>query len=370
VDEKPVFTLTQKNRAGTFPLPPGPGAEYRFCTDEKADAFLTGSLSEYYGRVFLDLRMYTRYSGSYSYENSVLFSYEDFDNAVDEIANHLALAISVVYPSTILVRSSPPEAMVLIDGAYAGRGELESRTHSPGKAEIEVIADNHIPVSIPLELKAGELAELFINLTPLGLTAFSAEVTGKPGSKVFLGSLYMGETPLTLDLPVAESSYISVETPEGEGGAVILRDNNIVHGAAQFERNDSYLRADFLTTVPVSEEEKLVGNTRNNFYKAYGVFWFILPASMLAAGIAGTYIASNDYVTSNNLYSYDQEKRARISDNASFGSTIQTFSYGLIGASLGVAFYQIYKYLHSSRADATPIVKEKEKEKCIPFGIK
>jgi len=357
VEEKPVFTLTQQNLNGVFPLPPEPGMEYRFCTEEKVDAFLAGSLSEYYGRIFLDIKMYTRYTTSYSYENSILFSAEDFNMAVDEITDHLAAVVSVVYPSAILVRSSPSDAMVLIDGIYAGQGEVELRTRSPGEAEITVYADSHLPATIPLELNSGELAELIIELSPLGRTILHANVPEKPGSKVFLGGLYMGETPLALELPGSQFSYVSVETPEGEIGSVILRDNSLIRGNAQFATEYDFMKADFLTAFPVSKEEKIVETARGKFYKTYGVFWIALPVALLAGGIAGTYIASNDYVTSNNLYGNDPEKRARINSNANFGSLIQTASYGLIGASLGLTFYRIYNYLKNSSGDSTPIVK-------------
>ena len=365
VEEKPVFTLSGNNKNGVFPLPPAPGREYRFCTDEKIDAFLTGSLSEYYGRIFLDIKMYTRYTTSYSYENSILFSAEDFNMAVDEISEHLAAVVSVAYPSAILVRSSPSDAMVLVDGMYAGQGEVEIRTRSPGMADIAVYADNHLPAVVPLELNSGELAELFIELSPLGRTILHADVPEKPGSKVFLGGLYMGETPLTLELPRTEFSYVSVETPEGEIGTVILRDNNLVRGNAQFIMGDGNISADFLTSVPVSREEKIVENSRNSFYKSYGVFWIALPVALLAGGIAGTYIASNDYVVANNLYGNDPETRARINSNANFGNLIQTASYGLIGASLGITFYRIFKYLRNSGGDSTPIVKVPPKAEAI-----
>ena len=353
VEGKPIFTLSGNNRSGIFPLPPKPGAEYHFCAEEKADAFLAGSLLEYHDRIYLSVKMYTRYTNSYSYENSVLFSPEDFEQVIDEISGHLAVAVSVAYPSAILVRSSRPESMILIDGIIAGSGEIEPRTHSPGEAEVAVHADNYLPVSIPLELNPGELAELFIDLTPLGQTAFSAEVPDKPGSKVFLGSLYMGETPLTLEIPKAESVYISVETPEGEIGSAIIRDNTLIRGNAQFTGNNNNAQADFLTSTPVSRAEQQVEKTRKKFYTAYGAFWIILPVALLASGIAGTYITANSSYSGGN-----PETKSKLSNNAAFGNTIQTASYGLIGASLGLTFFQIYRYLSVSGGDSTPIVKE------------
>ena len=356
IEEKPFFTLSEKNRNGTFPLPPEPGGEYHHCTEEKADAFLTGSLSEYYGRIYLDLKMYTRYTNSYSYENSILFSSEDFNQAIEEISDHLAAAVSVLYPSSVMIRSSPSDTMILIDGAFAGQGEIELRSRSPGTVDIDIVADYYSPFSIPLDLNTGELAELYIDLTPLGRTILSADVTDAPGSRVFHGSLYVGETPLTLELPESEFSYISVETQEGEVGSIILRDNNLIRGNAQFTRENNFVMADFSTSIPVTKEEKIVENSRNKFYNSYGAFWIALPVALLASGIAGTYIASNDYASANNLYR-DTETRERMRSNATRGNLIQYASNGLIVTSLGITFYQIYKYLTKSGGDSTPIVK-------------
>ena len=337
-EEKPLFRLTDGNTSGTYPDPPKPGGEYRFCADQKADAFLTGTLSEYHDRIYLKIRMYTLYTRSYSYEDSVLFSSEDLNDAMDEISGRLAAAVSETYQSAILVHTIPQDAMVLVDGAFAGQGEMRKRTHLPGTAEIEVRADNHVPVSFPLELNPGELAELFVNLTPLGFSAFEAVVPGSPGSKVYLGGLYVGETPLTLELPRDEFTYISVETPEGEIGSAVYRDNELVKGNAQFVRHGGGGReAVFTTKIPIAPEEKRVDKARRGFYGAYGAFWIILPVSLLTAGVATSYISINHDTA--------------LWNGVNIGANVTW------GVSLGVTLFQIVRYLYISRADATPIVK-------------
>jgi hypothetical protein len=153
----------------------------------------------------------------------------------------------------------------------------------------------------------------------------------------------MGETPLTLELPKNESSYISVETPEGSIGSAILRDSSLVRGGAQFTSVNDYARADFLTAVPVSEDEKKVEKARNRFYASYGAFWFILPAAMIAGGVAGTYEAVNHDVGT--------------------WSTVRMGSNIAWGAALGITLYQVFRYLRVSKEDSTPIVKVPPKDK-------
>lgn len=357
IEAKPAFKLSEKNTGGTFPLPPETGKENFFCTEQKADAFLAGTLSEYYGRVLLDIKLYTRYTGAYSYEDSVLFSPDDFNGALNEISNRLAAEVSGNQISGLLVHAEPPETMILLDGAFAGQGETARHIRSAGTAEIAVRADNHVPAVIPLELNPGEIAELFVNLTPLGFDAFRADVPGSPGSKVFLGGLFVGETPLALELPKTGFSYVSVETPEGEVGSAIYKDNSIVKGSAQFVWNDnSGGQADFSTMFPVSKEAQVVANARNSFYKYYGALWFILPAALLTAGIANSYIDANDYISSN-PGGLDQGARDRMGNSASQGTFVRAGAYGLMGAALGATFFQIYRYLKASGGDSTPIAR-------------
>jgi hypothetical protein len=91
----------------------------------------------------------------------------------------------------------------------------------------------------------------------------------------------------------------------------------------------------------VSDEEKRVGNVRKKFYSSYGAFWFILPAALIAGGIAGTHEAINH--------------------NAGTWSTVRMGSNIAWGTALGVTFYHIFRYLYSSRGDSTPIVKAPSK---------
>ena len=338
VEEKPVFKLPDVNKNGTFPAPPAEGDEYRFCTGQKADAFLVSSLSEYHGRIYLNIKMYTLYTRSFSYEDSVLFSSDDIIGALDEVSGRLSAAISAFPQAGIIVQASPEESIVIIDELFAGKGEV--RLYTPGTVEVQVRADNYVPVSVPVELREGEFAELFINLTPIGLNAFELNVPGKIGSRVFLGSRYAGDTPLSLELPRQEFTYISVETPEGEIGSAIIRDEDLVKGGARFEWTDNRGKADFITKLPVSAEEKRVDRARRGFYIAYGAFWFILPASLLTAGFARPYIE----------YRWDRPYWITFAAHATWGTA------------LGVTLFQIIRYLYVSHRDAEPIVKAVKKE--------
>ena len=337
-EAEPLFKLAETNNNGTFPALPVEGYEYLFCKEQKIDAFLASSLSEYHGRTYLNIKMYTLYSRSFSFEDSVLFSSDDISAAFGEISGRLTEAIAAINQAGVIVYASPEDAIATIDGSYAAKDEIHD--HSPGTAEVAVRSDHHVPVSLSLELNAGELAEIFINLTPMALAAFEADVPGKPGSKVFLGSQYVGETPLSLELPASGHVYISVETPEGEIGTMIYRDNQLVRGSAEFVQKDGSGIASFGTSMPASAEEKRVAKARKGFYISYGIFWFVLPTSIMVSGHAKTYMKQGDEPWRNPYYATAQVAWM---------------------TALGVTISQIVRYLYVSGRDATPIVRVPEK---------
>ena len=74
IEEKPLFILSETNKAGNYPLPPSRGAERLFLNSQRADAFLDSSLTEYHGRLFLNISLFTSHTNSYSFDDYILFS--------------------------------------------------------------------------------------------------------------------------------------------------------------------------------------------------------------------------------------------------------------------------------------------------------
>ena len=361
VEAQPVFRLSETNRAGNFPRPPNPGEELRFTRTHRVDAFLVGRLSEFHGRIYLQARVFTLHSRSFSYEYSVLFSSADLFSAIDEITFNLVTAVSGTLPAGLIVRANPPDAVVLIDGTFVGRGEMDLHTHFPGEVEIEVWAHNYAPATFPLTLNPGELAEIFIDLTPLSLSYFEVTVPDSPGSHVYKGALFVGETPLALRLPRGQFTYISVETPEGEIGTFIYMENDLLGGNARFVRGHDTPgmggTAIVDTRVPIHPEDGRVERARRGFYRAFGALWIILPASLLTAGVANTHIQAYNNVLLTGQFPGDPETLTRLYNSAVRATNVRAAAFGVMGVSLGVTFFQIFRYLRAASTDATPIVR-------------
>jgi len=447
VERNPIFNLSDRNREGFFPKAPDKGSEFRFCRTNNVDAFLTGRLSELHGRIYLELEAYTLHSRSFIFEESILFSSGDLAEVVDEASILLLEMVAGSLPAMLLVETSPADATVLINGAFLSRGDSGLHTRAPGEVQIEVRAENHVPALFPLELNAGEIVELSIELTPLNLSQLSTEVPNTPGSLVYQGSFFIGETPLSLNLPRLSYSYLSVETPEGEMGTVLYRNNTIVRGNARFDRgrnsaytentiprdpdeelehaelpedqiasalnhidefdadiiNTDMLNTDMIDTEiitadetriaenttltgfesltseereyvigtgipftfntdrtilinterPVFPEDERVEGARRWFYISYGILWFALPASLLTAGIAQTYIDANNLAVGSGLHDYETSQR--VYNSAILASNVQTAAYGVMYASIGFTVFHIIRYVYAASKDATPL---------------
>jgi hypothetical protein len=354
VSGDPAFKLSDANRNGAPPSRPKEGEEYRFCASQKADALLTGEVSEFYGRIFVSLKMFTLHTRSYSWEDSIIFSSEDLEAAVDELSGRLMAAVSETLPAVIAVHAKPEDAMVLVNGTFAGLGEVPPEDRSPGKATVEVFAENRAQAKVDLELNAGEMTELFIDLPPLSLSAFSVTVPGSPGSAVYQGSLFRGYAPLTLELPQDEFAYISVEAPSGEIGSAVYLSDKVVRGSAEFVRegrNGGEENMAFTTRMFPSPEEKRVERARRAFYTSYGIFWFALPAALLTSAISRSYIDAYNYRGNPAIY-----------DRARTGYYATIAGYATMGVSLAGTFLFIFRYLYYSGSDAAPLARFPDRE--------
>jgi hypothetical protein len=328
ITEEPAFRFTEGNIAGTFPAPPTAGGEYRFCSTQRADAFLTGAVSEFHGRIFLSLRMYVVYTRTYVYEDSIIFSSEDTNGAVEELAGRLVAAVSGTPPAAITVSVQPDNAIILLNESFAGRGETGIIERPPGPVELEVFVEEHETVSLPLDLYSGELAELQINLRPLALAAFGISVPEYPGTLVYRGALYLGEAPFTLNVPVDQYEYLHVETPGGETASMVFRGAD---GGVELE-----------PVMPHDPEEKRTGKARRRFYGAYGRFWIALPVAFVIYGMSN---AQREAYQLNNAPTTSQYEKAQRYYYVSLGAWIAA------GIVLTESLYRIFRYVWISGAD-------------------
>jgi len=338
INNEPVFNLTSANLEFLFPASPAAGAENKFCADQKADAMLAGSVTDFHGRYVVSLKLYTVYTHSFVWEDSVIFSHDDLDNALDEITRKLMIVLSGNNPATITITAQPEEALVLINRSFSGRGESSALEYPAGRVTITASAPEHESISFETELSPGEQIQININLMPVDY--IDIEIDGFPMSgSVYNGALYIGESPLTLRLPAGRMEYIELETPDLQKGTIVYRTP---------ETGDYSLS--IRTSIPVKEGS--VGRMRRVYYQAWGATWI--------TGIAA-WIAFYSYTSSNNAVNF-QNGQAGAVDQGFVESNINMYYVSMgtviaVGAAAVLGIVQMVRYLYTANRGSTPVVR-------------
>lgn len=342
INKEPVFKLTEGNITASYPEPPKQGGEYKFCKEQKADAFLAGRIIEFHGRYSISIRLYAVYTKNIIYEDSVIFSPDDLDGALDEIVSKLILTLSWSRPAAIAVKTEPANALVLINRSFVGRGDTGIIERPPGKFEITASANDHESITVETKLAAGEIAEVNIKLLPRVFTA--VEIPGPAsGAVVYQGALYAGETPLTLRLPVNTLEYIEMESGALKGTAVF----NVPE-----EDDGAY-------TLPVKPKKPpvkgKVERARTLYYWSWGGMW--------VTGIAA-WIAYHSYSTSNAAlsYVYPEDRDPEFIKENIKKYDISKGTVIAVGAVSVFWVFNIVRYLYLANRGSTPVVKPGKKK--------
>jgi hypothetical protein len=344
IEAEPVFVLSEDNKNGKFLPPPPPGTEYSFCREQKADAFLAGSVTEYYNRIYLVLRLYA-VGREWIYEDSIIFSSEDFSEASGEIARRLAAAVSGSAPALVAVHAEPSDAMISFNNSLAGRGEVPPRERTPGKLILIVSAENYQSETVETELKAGVQTDVSVSLMPLDLSMVRITVPEKPGTLVYRGAWYEGEAPLSLSLPAGGLEYLFVETSGGETGSLVLMESALAD-----------LKEDiaFTTSRPPEPGTHSVEEARKRYYGAWGRFWIALPVAFLINGIADSHIEGwNSHV----MNSGGAAAENLLYDNAVSYRNLRWGAWAVAGAALTDVCYSVWRYIKAANKSTVRVIK-------------
>jgi hypothetical protein len=346
INSDPVFSLTSGNQNFIFPPPPEKGKESKFCGDQKADAFLSGKITDFHGRFHISVRLYVIYTRTFIYEDSIIFSPDDLETAMDEIVRKLLMVISGNKPAAIAVKAEPADTLVLINRSFAGRGDTGILEYPPGSYTITASAAGHEGLTVETELVPNEIVNMKITLNPVEYRDIEIPGSAKGGGTVYHGALYVGETPLTLRLPVNALEYIELETNDGLQGKAIFR-----------TPEDSDADAVYFMPVKVSKPPKKgrVEKARNHYYWSWGATW----VTGLAAWVSyQTFVGMNTAIR----YSYAATEAF---DEGFYNSYLSMYdkSMGLVAAAGAVLVYnlvQLGRYLYVSNKDSTKAAKLKQ----------
>jgi len=340
VDTDPLFNLTKTNLDFVFPPAPAAGGEYRFCIDQKSDAVLTGSIAEFHDRFVVSWKLYTKYTRSVVWEDSIIFSSNDIDEAMAEIMIRLIIVLSGNEPAVLTVRAEPENTLVLINRSFAGRGGTDELELPPGPVTITASAPGYENLAFTAELLPGEDTDINIRLWPIEYG--NTEIKGFSAGNVYHGALYIGEAPLTLRLPVNQMEYTELVYPDGERGTIVFQ----TPGEADFSKS-IFLQTKF------SAVKGRVEKSRRNYYWAWGGTWL--------AGIAA-WLSYQTFLGMNNAINYDFAKTGSYNEKF-YNSNVNMYNFSIgtfvaLGVAAAVDIFFMSRYLYTANKGSTPIFRE------------
>ena len=338
VSERPAFTVSKDNSTGVFPAAPMTGTEYALCSTQKADGLLLGKISDYYGRILVELQLWSVWTNTVSYEDRALFSIEDIDLALGEFSARLINAISGMVPATIVVNAKPDNAVIIVDDHHAGRGKSEEIDRTPGPVEVTVYAENHITATEKITLNEGERTEAEFELKQVPVDAVTIETTDKDAAKVYSGGLYVGPSPVTISGPLETYKQISVETKEGKTAQTLF----------QIQTPEQAITLRPTTPAPQGRTEK----ARKGLYGALGRFWIIAPLAFFSIGLSNSYADAFNLAPMQNR-TPERRESATMWYNISIGCVIAA------GVSLAEVVIRIFIYLYQGNKEGSIIVPPK-----------
>jgi hypothetical protein len=336
INKEPVFKLTSGNLDLVFPSAPEAGRENRFCTTQKADAFLSGQITDFYGRYYLTVKLYTVYTKSFVWEDNVIFSHDDMNTAIDEITRKLIIVLSGSRPAAVAIKTEPETALVLINQSFAGRGEVSLTEYSPGIITVTASAPDYEGIALETELVSGELTEISIKLH--GIEYVNTDITGNAHSNVYHGALYAGESPLTLRLPVNSFEYIELEAANGNKGSTVFRTQDSLSNAHSISVKMS---------PPILKDR--VDKERRGYYWAWGSQWI--------TGIAA-WIGYYSYLGTNTAAAYGNNYRSITQEFIDKNVNLYYFTFGAavaFGVTSVYGIYRMIRYIYISGKDSTRI---------------
>lgn len=230
---------------------------------------------------------------------------------------------------------TPADTVVTSKDDVLGVGRIFLPGLTPGSLDLRFSSEGYRETLESLELQAGETLELNIELE-LVSTPVSLIISDPPGADVYLGSRWMGTTPLELQVP-------------GENLSLLLKKEDyeqiFLPSESLSEKLEIHMR-------PLGEDlQKEVETARKKLYNSLAVFGVSLAFPIVMQGVQenrGTLYLKylENYNASKTQEDYEKAQDA-------FGEYQLSYytygvSLGISGALLAHSLYRLYRYIRLS----------------------
>ena len=217
--DRPI-KASEDNKAGLFIPTPKPGTERTLCETKKLDALLLGKVEDFFGRTFVSVRLYSALLDADIWSWETLFGPEDRETVLEELKSRARAAASGLGGAAFSIRTNVPGADIFIDGILVGQGSVGPLDHAPGPLRLGLRAEGHANLETSIELNADEHARVELRLATVPMTGIfisAHDVEGSPtvpDARLRLDSLFVGTTPMRVDVPSGKWYHIEAEVPD------------------------------------------------------------------------------------------------------------------------------------------------------------
>lgn len=295
----------------------------RSLSADKISGLISGKIEDIAGYMYVTVRLDTGVGGMPSFEISEAASYDDVDSVVATITARLLPIISNRKPVKLILTVEPEDARVFID-SHLVEDFSSPITVFSGEHTVSVSAPGYTTATRSTMLEQSETYKVDIKLEKQKTVTVAFD-TKKMGTSIYFNTMYFGETPLSIKLPLEPG------IGEAVSGNIQTWFVFLPNKVANTENPRMIVKANTLDTATKIE------NTRKTFYWSLAALYISLPVSMLSYGIA---------MDKANAYNEGKightESTANEVDSWSRISTIS--QYVSIGLGVNVAI-QLFRYL-------------------------
>ncbi len=257
------LTLSPMNTTGE--LLPAIAGSVELSRDEELDFLVWGRLEEVEGLLFLSYEIYSFIQDSALFSRNEVYLPEEADSFINDYRKELwNLLLGDDWCSLAVTVPEPQTAMIYLDGEEGRLNRIETGFIKPGKHDILISAYGWESLEEEIFLSPDEELALSFSLVPLGLSRFPVRSLPQ-GADVFIGSRWMGTTPLFLELP-------------GGFSRILLRKKGYTD-YAYYLNDDTTDKLNIQLHGEEFQQSSYNDTKRDSFYHSLGLFFASIPVT-------------------------------------------------------------------------------------------
>jgi hypothetical protein len=242
---------------------------FQLAKQQDLDALIWGRFEEVQGFLYFEVSLFHAVLGETLYTYSDAAAAVDLYDRFDELTVELATILWGRDWGSLTVQTEPPGASVWIDQEFQGRTPLDIPYLLPGSKRIRVESSGYQTESRTIEVSPYTEQVQSFTLIPQAPQTFTLS-SDPAGAAVYLGSEWLGTTPVSLD------------KPEELGRFLLRRD-----GYLDFPLYGGPTIGQSVTVELVPQEvdpRELQDQRRRQLYRSLGAFALSIPIPMFSWG--------------------------------------------------------------------------------------